>query len=145
MFGKKFGLLAVLSIAALTLTVAPVSATSITTYTDLATWTAASSGTQLIDFENGALGANGVSFTGLSGSLGVFDTSLYTWMNYGTYKADDCSAFRCNSPCHAGTATPQLRRIKSSWLPSLTNREVQDGRMALTTTFGWPPLGCRRR
>ena len=82
MFGKKLNILIVLSFAALIVTVAPACATSITTYTDSTVWTAAtSSGSTLIDFQNGNLTNFGVSFVGISGTLAVIDTSLYSWMN----------------------------------------------------------------
>jgi len=40
----------------------------------------------MIDFENGSLAAFGVSFTGLSGALGVLDTTG-SFMDFGTHKA----------------------------------------------------------
>jgi len=79
--------LIVLSIVSLTLTVAPACATSITTYTTLASWLAASNEAHMIDFENGSLTTFGVSFTGLSGTLGVIDTAGISWMDFGTHKA----------------------------------------------------------
>jgi hypothetical protein len=86
MFGKHFRFLTVLSIAALGTTVAPASAASITTYTNLANWLAVSSGDQLIDFENGSLtNGFGVQFTGLG--IGTIDTSITSWMNFGTVTA----------------------------------------------------------
>jgi hypothetical protein len=83
----NFRFLFVLSIVSLTLTVAPACATTITTYTTLASWTAAANEAHLIDFENGSLTAFGVSFTGLSGTLGVIDTTGTSWMDFGTHKA----------------------------------------------------------
>jgi hypothetical protein len=88
MFGKKISLMIALSIAALT--VAPASATTIATYTDLASWTAAASGTQLLNFENGCLtSCLGVSFIGLggAGTIGIYDTTTASWINFGTGKA----------------------------------------------------------
>ncbi len=90
MFGKTISFMIALSIAALT--VAPASATTIATYTDLASWTAASSGIQLLNFENGCLtSCLGVSFAGLggggAGTLGIQDTTGISWMNFGTGKA----------------------------------------------------------
>jgi len=82
----NFRFLIVLSIVSLTLTVAPAYATSILTYTDLASWQAAASGVQLLDFENGCLtNCLGVSFSGLG--IGVIDTTGISWMDFGTHKA----------------------------------------------------------
>jgi hypothetical protein len=77
----------VLGIVSLTLTVAPAYATSILTYTDLASWTTAtSSGFQLLDFENSCLtSCLGVSFSGLG--IGIQDTTGTSWMDFGTHKA----------------------------------------------------------
>jgi hypothetical protein len=106
MFGKKISLMIALSIAALT--VAPASATTIATYTDLASWTAAASGTQLLNFENGCMtSCLGVSFTGLSGTLGIQDTNIYSWMNFGTNKAAYINTNSSLTPnIHIELATP---------------------------------------
>jgi len=99
----KFRFLIVLSIAALTSSVvAPACATTITTYTSLASWTAASTGVQLLDFENSCLSnCLGVSFTGLSGTIGIQDTTGISWMDFGTHKA---AYINTNS-----AATPTIR------------------------------------
>jgi len=78
----------VLSIVALALTVAPACATTITTYTSLASWQAAASVVTLIDFENGCqTNCFGAVFTGMLGTFGVQDTSTTSWMNFGTINA----------------------------------------------------------
>jgi len=95
----------ILGIVSLTLTVAPACATTITTYNSLSNWLAAvASGPQLIDFENGCLtNCLGASFTGLSGTIGIQDTNVYTWMNFGTNKA---AFINPNS-----TSTPSIRIV----------------------------------
>src|SRR5258708_1031371 len=87
MFRNTYRFLIVLSIVALALTVAPACATTIQTYTDLASWQAATSPLLLMDFENGSLGNASVQFSGVSGSLFVQDTTAASWMNFGTGKA----------------------------------------------------------
>jgi hypothetical protein len=87
MFRNNLRFLIVLTIAALALSVTPACATPITTYSSLASWTAAANEAHLIDFENGSLTAFGVSFTGLSGTIGVVDTTGTSWMDFGTHKA----------------------------------------------------------
>jgi len=88
MFRNNFRFLMVLSIVALALTVAPACATTIQTYTDLASWQAATSPLLFMDFENGSLGNAAVQFSGLNGgSLYVQDTTAASWMNFGTGKA----------------------------------------------------------
>lgn len=86
MFRNNLRLLIVLTIAALALSVAPACATTITTYNSLASWAAVSNEAHLIDFENGSLAGFGVSFTGLSGALGILDTTGSFW-DFGTHKA----------------------------------------------------------
>jgi hypothetical protein len=104
MFRNNFRFLMVLSIVALTLTVAPAYATTITQYNSLASWQAVSSGVQLINFEDGCLmNCPGVSFSGLSGTIGIQDTSMYSWMNFGTIKA---AFINPNS-----TSTPSIRIV----------------------------------
>lgn len=88
--------------AALLLSVAPAFATVISTYNSLASWTAASSGVQNIDFEGLApyhsisstiysMTLDGVSFSGVqgAGSYGMqyVDTNLSQWTNFGTNDA----------------------------------------------------------
>ncbi len=88
MFRNNFRFLIVLSIVAVALTVAPVCATTIQTYTDLASWQAATSPLLLMDFENGSLGNASAQFSGMGGgSLFVQDTNAFSWMNFGTGKA----------------------------------------------------------
>jgi hypothetical protein len=79
--------------------VTPAYSTTITTYSSLASWQAAASGVQTIDFEgmspagsSQAYGSgilvNGVQFIGITGSsIGVMDTSAYSWANYHTNDA----------------------------------------------------------
>src|SRR5258708_3997853 len=87
MFRNNFRFLIVLSIAAFTLTVPPPSATTITTYTRLASWQAVSSGVTLIDFENGSLTGAGVQFLGINSTIVMQDTAVYSWMDFHTGKA----------------------------------------------------------
>jgi hypothetical protein len=88
MFPNTFRFLIVLSIVALTLTVAPACATGILTYTDLASWTAASTGDQTIDFNNGLMtNGFGVTFSGISGSLAIMDPIVNMWADFGTGKS----------------------------------------------------------
>jgi len=103
MFRNNLRFLIVLTIAGLALSVTPACASTITTYSSLASWQAVSTEAHLIDFENGSLTAFGVSFTGLSGTLGVIDTTGMSWMNFGTGKA---AFINTNS-----AATPTIRIV----------------------------------
>src|SRR5713226_9769447 len=87
MFRNNFRFLIVLSIVAPALTVAPACATTITTYTSFASWQAVSSGVTLINFEDGSLTDAGVQFLGMNSTIAMQDTSVYSWMNFGTGKA----------------------------------------------------------
>jgi hypothetical protein len=88
MFRNTFRFLSFLSVVTLAVTVAPACATTIQTYTDLASWQAATSPLLWMDFENGSLGNASVQFSGAGGgSLFVQDTSAASWMNFGTGKA----------------------------------------------------------
>lgn len=105
MFGKNFSYLIVAGIAAVTMTVAPASATTITTYSTLASWQAMTSGATFMDFENGSL----AQFSGLGGgtAIAIQDTNQYSWMNFGTNKA---AFINLNSP----TTMPYIRIAPSS-------------------------------
>jgi hypothetical protein len=109
MFGKKISLMIALGIAALALTGATASATTIARYDDLASWQAVvSPGAQLVNFENGCLtNCFGASFTGLTGTIGIYDTTAASWINFGTGKA---AFINTNS-----AATPTIRIL----LPTL--------------------------
>ncbi len=88
MFGKNFSYLIVVSIAAVTMTVAPASATTITTYSTLASWQAMTSGEALMDFNTGILGNAAVQFSGLGGfAIAIDDPAANSWQNFGTGKA----------------------------------------------------------
>jgi len=89
MFARKISLMIALSIAALTLT-STASATTIATYTDLASWTAATSLLTSMNFEDGSLANSAVQFSELGGGLNaiaVIDTTISQYWNYGTFKA----------------------------------------------------------
>jgi PEP-CTERM motif len=85
----NFRFLIVLSIVSLTLTVAPACATSILTYADLASWTAASTGYQTINFQSTAPGTYfslsllGVQFAGIGGpnnnGVTIIDSTSFGW------------------------------------------------------------------
>jgi hypothetical protein len=118
MFRNTFRFLIVLSFVALTLTVAPACATTITTYTDLASWQAASSGVTLVDFEGCAptngfttynstcLHTSSVQFIGYTANtpvtnlLEAVDTNWSTFYNFGT---SDALLVRMNRPQTAVT------------------------------------------
>jgi hypothetical protein len=76
MFGKNVHVSIVLSVAALALIIAPASATTIKTYTDLPAWQAATTPLDCMNFETGVLNDGSVAFGGLGGAtVGTFDTS----------------------------------------------------------------------
>jgi hypothetical protein len=72
---------------------------TITTYSNLSNWQAATTGLQIITFEGlapaggstiypGGISQNGVQFVGLSGStIGVLDTSAFSWANFSSNDA----------------------------------------------------------
>src|ERR1017187_2884614 len=94
MFRSKSCALFLLTLFTLAVMITPAYSTTITTYSDSASWLAATTGDQLDNFEGmGTSGAftvtgpifqNGVEFVGLSGSTGIADTSAYSWSNFGT-------------------------------------------------------------
>jgi len=88
MFGKNFSYLIVVGIAAVTITVAPASATTITTYSTLASWQAMTGGEALMDFNTGILSNAAVQFSGLGGfAIAIDDPAVNSWQNFGTGKA----------------------------------------------------------
>jgi hypothetical protein len=74
--------------------ITPAYSTTITTYSDSASWLAATTGDQLDNFEGmgspgaftvtGAILQNGVEFLGLSGQTGIADTTIASYYNFGT-------------------------------------------------------------
>jgi hypothetical protein len=94
-----FRALFLLSLFTLGVMVTPASSSTITTYSDSASWLAATSGVQTDNFEGLApagsftvyspagIFQNGVEFIGLSGTTGVMDTSTSLWYNFGTVGA----------------------------------------------------------
>ena len=84
---------------AVVLMTTPAYSATVTTYNNLSSWQAAVSGVQSINFEglvqsepetvlSSPYTNDGVQFIGLSGStIAAFDTSYYTWSNYGTNDA----------------------------------------------------------
>lgn len=97
---RKFRVLILLALAALAWNVTPAYST-VVTYTDLASWQAATSGDQTIDFTGESPGMltdysstgvsyPGVQFTGISTAaqnLEVMDTSVFSWANFGSGEA----------------------------------------------------------
>lgn len=84
----------------LAITGTPAYCTTITTYSSLASWQAATTGVQVDDFEGYASGGsytvyssgivqNGVQFIGISGTTLVADTTAgpFSWANFGTSQA----------------------------------------------------------
>jgi hypothetical protein len=99
---QRVRLVGIIFCAALLLSVAPAFATVVNTYTDQATWLAASSGVQNVDFEglaptNGQSGVywgltlDNVAFSGVQGAGGfgmvVVDTNYSQYFNFGTNDA----------------------------------------------------------
>src|SRR5712692_7945590 len=97
------------------LALAPVYATTITTYSSLTGWQAATTSYQTIDFEGltppntstqypsgVSPSGTGVQFIGISGqtSIQVIDTNLSTWYNFGTNDAlmEDMNRANAGSP-----------------------------------------------
>jgi hypothetical protein len=75
--------------------ITPAYSTTITTYSDSASWLAATTGDQLDNFEgltpssshqfyNAWIFQNDVEFIGISDSTGLMDTSGFSWANFGT-------------------------------------------------------------
>jgi len=99
---QRVRLVGIIFCAALLLSVAPAFATVVNTYTDQASWLAASSGVQNVDFEglaptNGQSGVywgltlDNVAFSGVQGAGGfgmvVVDTNYSKYFNFGTNDA----------------------------------------------------------
>jgi PEP-CTERM motif len=94
MYRPIFRALFLLSLFTLGVMVTPACSSTITTYSSLASWQAATSGVQIDNFESlgtpgaitptGAILQNGVEFLGLSGQTGIADTNAYSWLNFGT-------------------------------------------------------------
>jgi len=102
---RQFRVLILPALAALAWNVTPAYATTLTTYTDLASFNAATSGDTTIDFEgltppgtntvygNGAgvtvgnVDFIGYTSTGASLPVSVWDTSVISWANFGTNDA----------------------------------------------------------
>lgn len=100
---RKFRDLIFLALPALALTIAPAYSTTLTTYNDLASWQAATTADQLIDFHGKANGgaiatyndATGVAYTdvqfigivNIGYSLDVSDTNIMSWYSFGTGEA----------------------------------------------------------
>jgi len=88
-----------LCVFALAASVSPACSATITTYSSLAAWQAVASGVTTDNLEGyttpggyttyaSGFTQNGVQFVGLSGStIGVMDTSAFSWANYGTVDA----------------------------------------------------------
>lgn len=99
---RTFRVVILLAFAALAWMITPAYSTSLTTFTSLAAWQAATSGVQTADFEgltppgtattyNSPTGVSnypGVEFIGYTSSgssyIQVIDTSAFSWYNYGT-------------------------------------------------------------
>jgi len=95
----KSAVIIFVTLLTLAATVSPARAATITTYSTLAAWQAVTSGVQTDNLEGYATPGgyttyasgftqNGVQFVGLSGAtIGVMDTSAFSWANYGTVDA----------------------------------------------------------
>ena len=99
---RNFRVMILLALAALAWTVTPAYSMVLTTYTDLASWQAATSGVQTITFTGNSPGtittyndATGVAypdvqFIGIANigySLDVVDTTTFSWYSFGTGEA----------------------------------------------------------
>jgi hypothetical protein len=90
----KFLALFLFTLSTLAVMVTPAYSTTITSYTDSATWVAATTGVTTDNFSGlapagtftttGAIFQNGVEFLGLAGATGIADTSIFSWDNFGT-------------------------------------------------------------
>ena len=112
---RTFRVVILLAFAALAWMITPAYSTSLTTYTNLAAWQAATSGVQTADFEGltppgtattynsstGVSNYSGVEFIGYTSSgssyIQIIDTSAVSWYNYGTGDALILSMDRPNS------------------------------------------------
>ncbi len=91
---SKVRALFLFSLFTLAVMVTPAYSITITTYSDLAGWTAATTGITTDNFEGlaptgtftttGAIFQNGVQFVGLAGSTGIADTTIFPWDNFNT-------------------------------------------------------------
>ena len=100
---RQFRVLILLALAALAWTITPAFSTTLTTYNDLSSWQAATSGDQTITFAGKASGgaiatyndSTGVAYTdvqfigivNIGYSLDVSDTSIMSWYSFGTGEA----------------------------------------------------------
>ncbi len=95
MYRSKSCALFLLTLFTLAVMITPAYSATITTYSDSASWLAATTGDQLDDFEGyapsgnyttypGGIFQNGVEFIGLSGTTGVMDTTMAPYHNFGT-------------------------------------------------------------
>ncbi|HLK22731.1 MAG TPA: PEP-CTERM sorting domain-containing protein [Bryobacteraceae bacterium] len=91
----EFGALFLSAISTLAVMATPAYCTTITSYSDSATWIAATTGVTTDNFNglapsgsytiyNSGIFQNGVEFIGLSGTTGVMDTSAFSYYNFGT-------------------------------------------------------------
>ncbi len=91
----KFQALFLFTLSTLAVMVTPAYSTTITTYSDSASWTAATTGVTTDNFNglapagsytmyNSGIFQNGVEFIGISGQTGVMDTSAFSFYNFGT-------------------------------------------------------------
>jgi hypothetical protein len=98
MFRSRFSAIFFLSVFTLAVMATPAYSTAITTYTSQTTWLAATTGLLTDDFEGlapaasytpGNFSQNLVQFIGLSGTIGVADTSSgpFSFSNFGTVDA----------------------------------------------------------
>jgi hypothetical protein len=144
-----------LSLLTLALMVTPAYSTTITTYSSLASWQAAASGLQTINFDGIApagsyttypaisgYSQSGVQFIGLTGStIGIMDTTAYTWANFGTNGAGFALAstpsFRIILP--AGVTAFGINLFNSSDAPSSYAATVL-GTPFTAPTFNQPTL-----
>jgi hypothetical protein len=128
---RNFRVLILLALAALAWNVTPAYSTTLTTYTDLASWQAATSGDLTADFEGLTPGgpvtsyntASGVSsypnvqFIGLSSSgsylLDVEDTSYVAWAAYRNFGTGDALSQLMDRPTN-GSPLPYIHVVFST-------------------------------